>query len=47
MSQQILPCPPPPPPQTVEGGLTFFVYVSSVPKKCPQRKACTFRSYSS
>ena len=31
MSQQALPCTPPP--RMIEGGLTFFVWVSSVTKK--------------
>ena len=35
-----------PPPKTIEGGFIFFSYRCLVfPKKCPQRKACTFRSY--
>ena len=27
-----------PPPKTAEGKLIFFVLVSSVPEKCPQRE---------
>ena len=36
------PTPPPPPPPKCQGWAHSFVYVSSVPKKCPQRKVCTF-----
>ena len=36
----------PPPPRTAEGGFIFFYRCLVFPKKCPQRKACAFRSYS-
>ena len=43
MSQQTLPCTPPPELPRVG---SFFSYRCLVfPKKCPQRKACAFRSY--
>ena len=44
MSQQTLPCTPPPDLPRVS---SFFSYRCLVfPKKCTQRKACAFRSYS-
>ena len=46
MSQQTLPCTLPPPPELPRVG-SFFSYRCLVfPKKCPQRKALIFRSYS-
>ena len=35
-----------PPHRTAKGGFFFYVCVSSVPKKYPQKKACAFQSYS-
>ena len=40
MSQQTLPCTPPP--RTADGGLIFFVMVSSVPKKLSSKESLCF-----
>ena len=34
------------PPKTIEGELIFLYRCLVFPKKCPERKACTFLSYS-
>ena len=47
MSQQTLPCTAPPPPPQLSRAGSFSSYRCLVfPNKFPQRKACTFRSYS-
>ena len=40
MSQQTLPCTPPP--KTIKGGLIFFVYAPSVPKKMSSKESLYF-----